>query len=130
MRHWRFVSSLQFSPDGKFLYSAGAGVIKKWNLAVRSLVDSIQIGHSESQSLLNTEGDRLAINADVVIILDADNLSEETLTIDIQNGSYSVQFSDDGSLIAIGASDGRVCVYNADAGDIKWEQRAHNGSMS
>ncbi len=141
--HDGWVSEVAFSPDGSLLASGGAdGAVRLWHVSTHLPADpplpshkgsvsamefspdgrriasmSILIGSDPTDSATSADGTRTPSGASQLRITDVDSGGPlvDGLT-EFGYGGYDLAFSPDGRRVAIGASDGRIRVRDADNG--------------
>ena len=127
---------LTFSPDGRVLYLASTATADTWALAAYDPASGELIASSPDQDPdfdVSPDGTLLAVNGTnnrPVSLLDAATLAElEPLELRSAAFFNSPRFSPDGRLLAAGAADGPVYVWNVASRKVEMELLGHSGRV-
>ena len=121
--HVDFVNGLSFSPDGKFLASAGAeGRILLWDVKTGKQIRALA-GHSDEVNAVafNPEGTMLAsAGVDSTIRLWNPSTGEQAFILMGHQGAVrTVAFSPNGKKLISAGEDGRMLVWDVRTGELK-----------
>ncbi|MBE5228414.1 MAG: WD40 repeat domain-containing protein [Microcystis aeruginosa PMC 728.11] len=116
--HKDFVTSVNFSPDGKTLVSrSGDKTIKLWNVETGKEIRTLK-GHDSTVNSVNFSPDGKTLvsgNDDGTIILWDVEERQEIRTIKAHSGTvYSVNFSPDGKTLVSGSDDKTIKLWNVE----------------
>ncbi|MBC8525962.1 MAG: caspase family protein [Candidatus Cloacimonetes bacterium] len=118
-KHGRYVKSVAFSPDGKFLATGwNDGNARIFNLETGNEVRSFKHGNYVYSVAFSTDGKFLATgcNDDNARIFNLET-GNEVRSFKHGNSVYSVAFSPDGKFLATGSNDNNARILNLETGN-------------
>lgn len=124
------IKSLEFSPDGKFLVTAGdaGGRIVIWDVNTAKPVKSFPCGLQMNCARYSPDGRWIAAAGRDSAITIWDIAAEAALhNIKVQTDVLSMCFTANGQEIVCGLSNGRVLVWNPSSGELPRSTPAHEG---
>jgi WD40 repeat protein/serine/threonine protein kinase len=131
-QHSKDLQRLAFSPDGKFLVTAGLDdEVQIWNLAENKLTFRFPKARGRFWIGFHPRKPILAIGADTVRFWDVETGRETNLLINPPSyGIEKLAFSTDGKWIAFGMGNGIVSVWNLATGQESHSFHEHAGHVS
>ncbi len=127
------VKTLIFSPDSKFLFSADyVSTIRLWDLECRKVLYSFEPYSETARAVsISPEGDIMAIaTGDKIEILDT-GTKQVIFTLQGNNARIeSMVLDPSGINLASGDSDGNLCVWNIEEGNLLFNLKGHRGWIS
>jgi serine/threonine protein kinase len=107
------VGDLDFSPDNRYLASAGEGEINIWDISTGKLVNTIH-QHGSITSLVYTpnEGQLIVGSSDWTIRLYDPNMGSELKVYTAKSAIQAIDISQDGITLAIAQANGTVTILN------------------
>jgi WD40 repeat protein len=130
--HIGLVSSVAFSPDGKWLATAGDAV-KVWDVTTGEPLFSLPAGRTGAiRCVWGPDGKRLAslFGDGTLKVWDAPTGQELFALAGTPGGGFSVAFSPDGKRLALGCHDSTVNVRDAETGQEILSLRGHRAAVS
>ncbi|MGO9463319.1 MAG: WD40 repeat domain-containing protein, partial [Isosphaeraceae bacterium] len=130
--HAHAVESLDFSPDGKLIASAGGVTVRIWDVA-SGKISGAPIHHSPEVLCVrfSPDGKLLAISDGDSGRLHSESLAAEIVIFDVAaraevlrlrghtNSIYALAFSPDGKTLASGSMDQTVKLWDVESGDLR-----------
>ena len=131
--HFNRINSLQFSPDGKFLASAGHdNQIKLWNLETKEVEELTGHGGAVTSLSFHPKGHTLASASDDETIrlwsLETRDLIQ-SIKAD-QEQISSIAFSSDGKTLASAGFDHTIKLWDAPSGTLIQTLKGHRGAVT
>jgi WD40 repeat protein len=121
--HWHECNSVEFSPDGRRLYSVGNDrTLREWNLETLETRRAVRIESGIISAVAaSAEGRWVAVSCrdGQVRLLDAHSLTEVLTFAGGDWGTHMVDFSPDGALLAVGGKDS-LSVWHTATGGLAW----------
>jgi WD40 repeat protein len=130
--HTGRINTVQFTADGKTVLSAGdKGIVELWDLASGNELRTISVMHGMIKSIaLSPDGRRIAVGSDGVTLWDfatgssvVNGPTSESRTV------YSAAFSQNGTLLATGAGNGSLSIWNVITGSRVRAAASSNGEL-
>ena len=131
--HKASVLSIAFSPDGKFLYSAGKDKqIKWWNLSSGVMINSIKAHNSDINQLIALDQHQvLSVSKDRSIKIHNAEKGDEAMKLEMhENPISSAAISTQDSLLYIGDMSGRISRYSLGVEKEVAHIFAHSGAVT
>ena len=130
--HQDWVQSVAFSPDSKWLASAGLDkTIKLWETATGSLLGTLRQSSAVNAVAISPDGQWLASAGDdgTVRLWESKTGKPRGALSGPGYSVFDVIFSPDGKLIAASGKDRTVFVWNADGGKRVYSLEGHTGDV-
>ena len=130
--HQDWVQSVAFSPDSKWLASAGLDkTIKLWETATGSLLGTLRQSSAVNAVAISPDGRWLASAGDdgTVRLWESKTGKLRGALSSPGYSVFAVAFSPDGKLIAAGGKDRTVFVWNVDGGKRVYSLEGHTGDV-
>ena len=108
-----YPSIMSFSPDGKYLATAGVGgTVKLWEVGTGRLHASLKRHSSAPAMAFSPDGETLATGAGTLTLWDVPS-GQERLTFKQTEGIASLAFAQEGAVLLAGFGNGRVKLWRA-----------------
>jgi len=130
--HQDWVQSVTFSPDSKWLASAGLDkTIKLWETATGSLLGTLRQSSAVNAVAISSDGEWLASAGDdgTVRLWESKTGKPRGALSGPGYAVFDVVFSPDGNLIAAAGKDRTVFVWNVDGGKRVYSLEGHTGDV-
>ena len=130
-RGLKWVSNLVFSPDGKTIASGSSGTIRFWDTITGEEKDALTGFPGRINNLSFSPDGKTIVSVtwgdgEVCISNIITGKPQKTFTVRMTDSVFSVAFSPDGKIVAIGSSDGNIYLSDLNTGKLMRKLTGHS----